>query len=232
MNASDIKRVITQITPDPTLENRLRNRISVLENAKKPSIISKKRSICRKALVAFAVAACFIITAIFGIPLLSHTSENKNPNGFKGFSITAYALDGSAVNLEQNVNISYDDNQAYADTFRGIPLKIGCQNSDSIHITASGGNFLTFDESTGKTDTLGNDIKIKPDSKIYWSLDPTDPAWQNKTFSVDISALKDGQEIGSTGFDIDCFYKKIDIAEASGFLIANKKPDEAYKLNK
>jgi len=230
MKTSDIRRVINQITPDATLENRLKARIAFPGTSKSP-IINRKNSICRKALVTFAVAACFIITAIFGIPFLNHNSDKVTSDKFKGFSITAYALDGSAVNLEQNVNISYDDNRTSVDGFRGIPLRISCQDSDSIHITASGGNFLTLDESTGKTNTFGNDIHTKPGSKVYWSLDPTDPTWQNKTVSVDITALKNGNEIGSTGFEIDCFYKNTDIVESSGFLITNKKPDEAYKLN-
>jgi hypothetical protein len=241
LKANDIMRVISKLEPDPELENRLKNRIiNSSANADRVFTLSKRKSLFRKSAVALAAVFCIVFISIFGIPTINNQISKQGllstQAAFKGFAITAYASDGKAVKIVPNVKVSYDQYELTMSKYPGIPIKISCSNADSIHVTANGGTFLSWQEPAGKVTTLGSNITVKPDSKIYWSPisdnQVVNQAVINRTVTVSIVALKGGKEYGSTSFDIECGYKKTDIAEATWFFIKNKQPDEAYKLQK
>lgn len=153
------------------------------ENLKQKIIYSIKESKNIEAPIAFrfkkiaavaAIACTFIIIIIFGLHPFSNLVSTKqapanNSVIASSLAITAYASDGTSQNMKPNVDILIGKYSLAMSSVPGFPFKVTCAKSNTIKITATSGEFISWTPSNGKIEYRGKSLEIKSGSTIYWS---------------------------------------------------------------
>lgn len=155
------------------------------------------------------LACTFAVLIILGISfmgnnnLLSGIKGNAGSDNFINFSITAYASDGSEVEIKPNSEFLIGEYQTIMSSAPGFPIKIVCPEADYIKLTAANGEFLLWNPPSYVIQHKGREIEVKSGDKVYWSPSVND---DSKNFAKDdiiqIKAYKDKKAKGGRSINI------------------------------
>ncbi|REK76107.1 hypothetical protein [Paenibacillus paeoniae] len=118
----------------------------------------------RKVLV---MSACiFLIFAISGLSIW-YNGEQKGV--FGTITITAYAADGTPIDVESNVSFPLGKYQLTMSSVPGFPLQIASEAADAIKVMTTDGNLISWAPPESQVWSRGSEAGIHPGDTIYWS---------------------------------------------------------------
>jgi hypothetical protein len=163
----------------------------------------------KKAMVVVAAACAFALFISFGLPFVRNDSNSikQGPAGvtplFAGFVITAYAADGTPVEVKPNVDFPLGKYQMTMSSVPGFPVNIVSDNADTIKLTVTDGGLLLWSPPTYKVLYKGKKLDIKSGDTVYWT--PMDEAGSDAIAAkctLVIKAYKNNEILGGTSIKI------------------------------
>lgn len=190
-----------EIQADDELKRQLMN------SAKQQRSPGSGKAFAFKKTAALMAAACAIILlAVFGASFLQSGSEKAV---FPSFVITAYAADGTPVEMKPHVQLPLGKYSPLMSSVPGLPISITAEGADVIAVTVTEGSFALWSPLASKVILKGKSLSVASGTKIYWSPDRT-PETIAKKSSVSVIAYKNNKEIGRRSIEIravdDFFY--------------------------
>lgn len=177
----------------------------IISNVKQDSSRQASRFFTfKKAAAAVAIAFAFIMVVSVGIPIVQNYShmekqgQSKVHSLFNGFVITAYAEGGAPVEVKPDVEFTLGKYQLTMSSVPGFPVKIVCDEADTIKLTATDGDLLLWAPPEYKILNKGKVLEIKSGDTVYWS--PMSEASSNvaaTNCTLVIEAYKDNEKLGS-----------------------------------
>lgn len=164
----------------------------------------------QKVITAVAVACTFAIIILFGVPFIQNGSDtlrkgqSEMQSLFDGFAITAYAADGTSIEVRPNVQFPLGKYQMTMSSVPGFPITIACEKADVIKLTATDGEFLLWIPPDWQVYNKGKELAIKSGDTVYWS-----PSKEGNTSAIAtncnlvIKGYKNNIELGSNSIKIE-----------------------------
>lgn len=169
-----------------------------------PSPGSGKAFAIKKTAALLAAACTFILIAVLGASFLQPGSEKTV---FASFVITAYAADGTPVEMKPHVQLPLGKYSPLMSSVPGLPISIAAEGADAIAVTVTEGSLSLWSPPASKVINKGKSMTAASGTKLYWSpLNDQTPA--NKS-TVLVIAYKNNKEIGRRSIEIqavDDFY--------------------------
>lgn len=170
---------------------------SIINDVKK---YQKKGFAYQKTAALLAAACTFILLAVFGFSFLQPDSEKSL---FDDFILTAYAEDGTPVEIKPNVGFPLGKYQMTMSSVPGFPINIVSGEAEVIKLSATDGSLLLWTPSSSKVVNKGNQLEINSGDTVYWSpLSDGD----NKTVAksaIEVIAYQNDKEIGRRTIEIN-----------------------------
>lgn len=196
---------MNEIKADDNLKRKIIN--SVKQNNSKQS---SRFFALRKTTIAIVAACAFAIVIIFGVPYIG-SKENNTKQGqsevktlFNGFTITAYAAGGTPFEIKPNVDFLLGKYQMTMSSVPGFPLKIVCNDADTIKLAVTDGEFLLWSPPSGQVHNKGKELEIKSGDTIYWTpLNETKTDVITANCAILIKAYKNNKELGNNTIKIE-----------------------------
>lgn len=116
---------------------------------------------------------------------------------FDGFVLTAYAADGTPVEVKPDISFPLGHYGLTMSSVPGFPLKIAADQADSITLKATDGAFLLWTPPASRVIDKGRQLDIRPGDTVYWSplSDTNDkPATESR---LEIEAYRNHAKLGS-----------------------------------
>lgn len=177
----------------------------LMNNAKQPTPDSAKAFAVKKTAALMAAACTIILTAVFGA---SFFQPGNDKAVFPSFVITAYAADGTPVEMKPNVHLPLGKYSPFMSSVPGLPISITAENAEAITVTVTEGSFVLWSPPASKVIPKGKSLSVTSGTKLYWSPDRT-PETIAKKSTVLVIAYKNKKEIGRRSIEIqagDDFY--------------------------
>lgn len=157
------------------------------------------------ALIAFVCTFAIVMTLSF--PNIKNNSTKQATGSgvnkaVNNFTITAYAADGSTVNIKPNVEFSLGGYTPEMNSVPGFPLKIVCKDADTIKLTSTDGEFLLWPYPSREIQHKGKDFNIKSGDTLYWSPIINSNTAITNNCTISIKAYKDNKVIGTNSIKI------------------------------
>ncbi|KRE46415.1 hypothetical protein [Paenibacillus sp. Soil522] len=173
-----------------------------------PSPGSGKAFAFKKTAALLAAACAIIFLAVFGASFLQSGSEKAV---FPSFVITAYAADGTPVEMKPNVQLPLGKYSPFMSSVPGLPISISAEGADAITVTVTEGSLSLWSPSAPKVIPKGKSMSAASGTKIYWSpMNDQSPETTAKKSTVSVIAYKNNKEIGRRSIEIravdDFFY--------------------------
>jgi hypothetical protein len=159
----------------------------------------------KKTVAIVAIACSLAVVAMIGNQLIKGNGDTTKLGQyqalFRGFVLTAYAEDGTPVEVKPNVNFLLGKYQLTMSSVPGLPIKIAYDEADTIQLKAGYGTLKLW---TGaEVLDAGNSIEIKSGDTIYWSPIPDK---NNDTAPiksiVEITAYQNNKILGNSTIEI------------------------------
>ncbi|RCW40601.1 hypothetical protein [Paenibacillus prosopidis] len=148
-----------------------------------------------------AAVCTFILLAMFGFSFLQPESDKPL---FDGFVITAYAADGTPVEVKPNVGFPLGMYQMTMSRVPGFPINIVSGEADVISLQATDGSFLLWTPPDSKVVDKGKQIDIKSGDTIYWTpTNDDDFRTIASTSSIEVIAYQNDKELGRRTIEIN-----------------------------
>lgn len=162
-----------------------------------------------KKAVGLSAAACmFILLIMVGSYLLQQPGGGKE--GIPSFVITAYAADGTAVEMKPNVYLPLGRYSPLMSSVPGFPINIAAEHAEEIVVTVTEGSLLLWSPHTSKVIDKGKSLRAVSGTTIYWSpLDDSTAYHAAEKSSVLVIAYNNKKELGRRSIEIqagDDFY--------------------------
>ncbi|MEW6042483.1 MAG: hypothetical protein AB1633_13270, partial [Elusimicrobiota bacterium] len=163
----------------------------------------------KRTVVSIAAACIFALVITFGVQFIQNDSDmarqkqSRVQSLFHGFVITAYASDGTPFEIKPNVEFSLGKYQMTMSSVPGFPLKIVCNEADTVKLTVTDGRFLLWASPDWQVRNKGKELEIKSGDTVYWTPlkgENTDTIATN--CNVVIKAYKSNKELGSNSIKI------------------------------
>lgn len=163
----------------------------------------------KKAVTSIAAACIFTLVMTFGIPFIQNGSYSakQGQSGvqsvFDGFVINVYAADGTPLEIKPNVDFPLGKYQMTMNSAPGFPLKIVCNDADTIKLIVTDGEFLLWASPDWKVNNKGKELEINSGDTVYWTpLKGADNTIANNC-NIVIKAYKNNKELGSNSIKIE-----------------------------
>jgi hypothetical protein len=171
----------------------------MIHNAQQQPLAGKKLAFKKTAPLLAAVCAVILI-AMLGTSIFQ---PNDKKAMFASLVITAYAADGTAVEMKPNVELPLGTYSPFMSSVPGFPISIAAEDADSITVKATEGSFLLWTPPASKVIQKGKSVTISSGTIIYWSP-PDDYAAMtlSKKSTVSIIAYQNKKELGRRSIDI------------------------------
>ncbi|MGM0884858.1 MAG: hypothetical protein ACQEXQ_27935 [Bacillota bacterium] len=170
---------------------------SIINDAKK---YQSKGFAFQKTTALLAAVCTFILLAMFGLSFLQPNSDKPL---FDGFVLTAYAADGTPVEIKPNVGFPLGKYQMTMSSVPGFPINIVSGEADVISLRATDGSFLLWTPPASKVVNKGTQLEIKSGDTVYWS--PLSDG-VNKTVAksaIEVIAYQNDKELGRRTIEIN-----------------------------
>ncbi len=197
---------MSEIKADEELKNKLLN---INKNIKQSKYYFSNWKIAS----VFAIALIFVLFFNVCLPYMQNmlnTNEvitTKTPIAkkiFGGFVITAFAADNSSFEVKPNVDFLIGKYQLTMSSVPGFPLKIECNDAESIKVSITDGELLLWNSSDGKIHNKGKELIINSGDTIYWTpLQKNSPNTVVSSSTINIIAYKGDEEIGKNIIKIE-----------------------------
>lgn len=197
---------MSEIKADEELKNKLLN-INKIKNQSKYYFSNLKIA------SIFAIAFIFVLFFNVCLPYMQNvlkTNEaitTKTPIAkkiFGGFVITAFAADNSSFEVKPNVDFLIGKYQLVMSSVPGFPLKIECDDAESIKVSITDGELLLWNSSDSKIHNKGKELIINSGDTIYWApLQEDSSNTLTSSSTVNIIAYKGDKEIGKNIIKIE-----------------------------
>lgn len=149
-----------------------------------------------KKIVATTSICIFVIFLMVAVPLFNNQGKSGKQALFSGFTLTAYATNGTPIEVKPNIEFPLGEYQVTMSSVPGFPLKIECKDADTIKLKVSDGQLLSWKAPDGKVINLGQEIILKSGDTIYWTPLKTQSNSIVKECNLVIKAYKNNTEIG------------------------------------
>lgn len=162
----------------------------------------KRKTLSIKKTATLSAAACIIVfLVVLGAPLLQH--ENKK-TAFGGFVITAYAADGTSIEMKPETQLPLGKYSPLMSSVPGFPIRIVAEEADIIAITVTEGNLLLWSPSDSKVIQKGRSMKTTSGTIVYWSpLEEGEEHSLSQSATVSVTALAGNKELGRHVIEIN-----------------------------
>lgn len=187
---------MNEIKADDELKRKITKNVRQNNSKKAPSFYTKRKPI-------IAAACLFALVITFCIPYIN--TKNKESNAlFDKLAITAYAADGTPIEVKPNVEFPLGKYSIAISCVPGFPIKITCNDVDTFKLVATDGSFILWDRSDGQIKDIGKELEIKSGNTVYWGpINPnSDDLASNCT--IFIKAYKNNKKLGSNTIRIEC----------------------------
>ncbi|GAB6992206.1 hypothetical protein JCM16418A_42570 [Paenibacillus pini] len=120
------------------------------------------------AVISLVCALTLILLAVPDVSVQKHViSGGSSP--FGRLAITAYASNGTAIDVEANVEFPLGTYQLVMSSVPGFPIRISAQGADQISLHTSDGEFILWSPTAPKVIYKGQNIQIEPGKTLYWT---------------------------------------------------------------
>lgn len=149
---------MNEIKASDDLKRKIINSVQQNHFKKAPCFYTKRKTII--------VAAClFALVITFCIPYIN--TKNKGSNAlFDKLVITAYASDGTPIEVKPNVEFPFGKYCLAINCVPGFPIKIECNDADTFKLKATDGSFILWEH--GQIEDIGKELEIKSGDIVYW----------------------------------------------------------------
>lgn len=187
---------MNEIKADNDLKRKIINSVKQNNSKKLPNLFSKRKT-------AIIAAACiFTLVISFCIPYI-HTKNQEANALFNKLVITAYAADGTPIEVKPNVEFPFGKYSIAINCVPGFPIKIACNDVDTFKLTATDGSFILWEPSDGQIKDIGKELEIKSGDTVYWRPINPDSDDLAADCTILIKAYKSSKELGRTTIKIE-----------------------------
>ncbi|GKU76558.1 hypothetical protein [Paenibacillus sp. L3-i20] len=162
-------------------------------------------SIFHRKLTMITVSCLMIsLLALGGTLALQHTKTTNTITLFSGFAITAYAADGTTLQVNPDIEFPLGQYSMIMSNAPGFPITIAAEGADLIELQASDGQLLNWNHSDSKIIVLGKEVTVKSGDTIYWSPLAEGSASQAAAIKseLEITAYKNKTKLGNSRIEI------------------------------
>jgi hypothetical protein len=134
----------------------------------------------------------------------NNTDKQSQPLSlFSGFVVTAYAADGTTVEVKPNVEFTLGKYELTMSSAPGFPVKIICDKAEIIKLSVTDGGFILWKPEDSKINYMGKNLDVKSGETVYWSPMSEGSTKIASSCTFTMEAYKDNNKLGTNTINIE-----------------------------